>query len=90
MEGERTMGEDNHRLGKFEIGGLASAKRGQAQVEVTFEVDNNGVLSVTAKDLARNHQESITITNDQNRFVYCYFVFQMSRGDRVSMGLCLH
>ncbi|KAL5269342.1 hypothetical protein ACHWQZ_G002982 [Mnemiopsis leidyi] len=67
MEGERPMGEDNHRLGKFEISGIRPAKRGVPQIQVTFEVDNNGVLHVSAKDMERGTTESITINNDQNR-----------------------
>jgi len=67
MEGERPMGADNHKLGTFEITGIAPAKAGFPQIEVTFEVDNNGVLHVSAKDMARGKTESITINNDQNR-----------------------
>jgi molecular chaperone DnaK (HSP70) len=67
MEGERPMGADNHKLGKFEITGIAPARAGIPQIEVTFEVDNNGVLHVSAKDMARGKTESITINNDQNR-----------------------
>ena len=63
------MGKDNHRIGKFDIRGIKPAKAGNPQIEVTFEVDNNGVLQVTAKDLGRGTSESITITNDQNRLV---------------------
>lgn len=61
------MGADNHKLGKFEITGIAPARAGIPQIEVTFEVDNNGVLHVSAKDMARGKTESITINNDQNR-----------------------
>lgn len=67
VEGERALGKDNHRIGKFDIRGIKPARAGDPQIEVTFEVDNNGVLQVTAKDLGRGATETITITNDQNR-----------------------
>eukprot|EP00116_Pleurobrachia_bachei_P001554 sb/3461816/ len=67
VEGERALGKDNHRIGKFDIKGIKPARAGEPQIEVTFEVDNNGVLQVTAKDLGRGASETITITNDQNR-----------------------
>lgn len=66
-EGERAMSADNHQLGHFKIEGLKLAKRGIPQVQVTFEVDNNGVLHVSAKDLDSGKEESIKISNDQNR-----------------------
>lgn len=66
-EGERAMSADNHQLGHFKIEGLKLAKRGGPQVQVTFEVDNNGVLHVSAKDLDSGKEESIKISNDQNR-----------------------
>jgi len=66
-EGERAMSADNHQLGNFKIDGLKLAKRGVPQVQVTFEVDNNGVLHVSAKDLESGKEESIKISNDQNR-----------------------
>jgi len=66
-EGERPMTKDNHLLGSFDMTGIPSAPRGVPQIEVTFEIDSNGILQVTAKDKGTNKENSITITNDQNR-----------------------
>jgi heat shock protein 5 len=66
-EGERPMVKDNHLLGKFDLAGIPPASRGQPKIEVTFEVDSDGILKVTAEDKARGHAEKITITNDQGR-----------------------
>jgi heat shock protein 5 len=66
-EGERTLVKDNHRLGKFELTGLPPAPRGVPQVEVTFQIDENSILSVTAKERGTGKTESITITNDKGR-----------------------
>eukprot|EP01102_Stenamoeba_stenopodia_P000768 TRINITY_DN1071_c0_g1_i1.p1 TRINITY_DN1071_c0_g1~~TRINITY_DN1071_c0_g1_i1.p1 ORF type:complete len:657 (+),score=245.77 TRINITY_DN1071_c0_g1_i1:166-2136(+) len=67
FEGERAMTKDNHLLGKFELSGIPPAPRGVPQIEVTFEVDVNGILSVTAEDKGTNKKEQITITNDKSR-----------------------
>merc|ERR1712066_576290 len=66
-EGERPMTKDNHLLGKFELGGIPPAPRGQPQIEVTFEIDSNGILNVGAEDKATGKGEKITITNDKGR-----------------------
>jgi len=66
-EGERTMTKDNHLLGKFDLTGIPAAPRGVPQIEVTFEIDVNGLLRVSAEDKGTNSKESITIKNDQNR-----------------------
>lgn len=66
-EGERPMTKDNHLLGSFDLTGIPPAARGVPQVEVTFEIDSNGILQVSAKDKGTNKENSITITNDQNR-----------------------
>merc|ERR1712014_92420 len=66
-EGERPMTKDNHLLGKFELGGIAPAPRGQPQIEVTFEIDSDGILNVGAEDKASGKSEKITITNDKGR-----------------------
>ena len=66
-EGERPMTKDNHLLGKFDLNGIPPAARGTPQIEVTFEIDVNGVLRVSAEDKGAGSKESITITNDQNR-----------------------
>merc|ERR1712037_1021885 len=67
FEGERPMTKDNHLLGKFELGGIPPAPRGQPQIEVTFEIDSNGILNVGAEDKATGKGEKITITNDKGR-----------------------
>ncbi|KAI8063444.1 heat shock protein 70 family, partial [Gongronella butleri] len=66
-EGERAMTKDNNKLGKFELNGIAPAPRGVPQIEVTFEIDANGILKVSAADKASGKSESITITNDKGR-----------------------
>merc|ERR1712008_301289 len=66
-EGERAMTRDNHLLGKFDLTGLPPAPRGVPQIEVTFEIDANGILQVSAEDKGTGNKEKITITNDQNR-----------------------
>merc|ERR1711988_1353071 len=67
FEGERPMTKDNHQLGKFELGGIPPAPRGQPQIEVTFVIDSNGILNVGAEDKATGKSEKITITNDKGR-----------------------
>merc|ERR1711899_432454 len=66
-EGERPMTKDNHLLGSFDLTGIPPAARGVPQIEVTFEIDSKGMLQVSAKDKGSNKENSITITNDQNR-----------------------
>ncbi|CAL1269379.1 unnamed protein product, partial [Larinioides sclopetarius] len=66
-EGERPMTKDNHLLGKFDLNGIPPAPRGVPQIEVTFEIDVNGILKVTAEDKGTGIKEKITITNDHNR-----------------------
>lgn len=61
------MTKDNHLLGKFELGGIPPAPRGQPQIEVTFEIDSNGILNVGAEDKGTGKSEKITITNDKGR-----------------------
>jgi len=67
FEGERPMTKDNHQLGKFDLTNLPPAPRGVPQIEVTFEIDANGILQVSAEDKGTGNKEKITITNDQNR-----------------------
>jgi molecular chaperone DnaK len=62
LQGERELAKDNKSLGTFRLDGIASAPRGVPQIEITFDIDANGILSVTAKDKATNKQQSITIT----------------------------
>ncbi len=63
LQGEREMARDNRTLGKFHLTGLPPAPRGIPQVEVTFDIDANGILNVSAKDLATSKQQAITITS---------------------------
>ncbi|KAH8842534.1 78 kDa glucose-regulated protein [Pyricularia oryzae] len=67
FEGERTMTKDNNLLGKFELTGIPPAPRGQPQIEVSFELDANGILKVSAHDKGTGNTEQITITNDKGR-----------------------
>jgi len=67
FEGERPMTKDNHQLGKFDLNNIPPAPRGVPQLEVTFEIDANGILQVSAEDKGTGNKEKITITNDQNR-----------------------
>ncbi|USP79537.1 Endoplasmic reticulum chaperone BiP [Curvularia clavata] len=67
FEGERSMTKDNNQLGKFELTNIPPAPRGVPQIEVTFELDANGILKVGAVDKGTGKGESITITNDKGR-----------------------
>jgi heat shock protein 5 len=67
FEGERAMTKDNHQLGKFELTGIPPAPRGVPQIEVTFEIDANGILQVSAADKGTGKAEKITITADKGR-----------------------
>ena len=67
FEGERSMTKDNHLLGKFDLSGIPPAPRGVPQIEVTFEIDANGILNVKAEDKGTGKNEAITITNDKGR-----------------------
>jgi L1 cell adhesion molecule like protein len=66
-EGERSLTKDNNLLGKFELAGIPPAPRGVPKVDVTFEIDANGILNVSAKDQTTGKAEKITITNDKGR-----------------------
>jgi len=66
-EGERAMTKDNNLLGKFELTGIPPAPRGVPQIEVTFDVDANGILNVNAEDKSTGKANKITITNDKGR-----------------------
>merc|ERR1719464_1071349 len=67
FQGERAMTKDNIPLGKFELTNIPPAPRGVPQIEVTFEIDANGILNVRAQDKATGNEEEITITADKNR-----------------------
>ena len=67
FEGERSMTKDNNQLGKFELSGIPPAPRGVPQIEVTFDIDANGILNVSAADKSTGKESKITITNDKGR-----------------------
>jgi len=67
FEGERPMTKDNHSLGKFQLDGIPPAPRGVPQIEVTFDLDANGILNVSAHEKATGKSNQITITNDKGR-----------------------
>jgi len=67
FEGERGMTKDNRELGKFELSGIPPAPRGSPQIEVSFDVDENSILKVSAKDKSSGKEEDITISNDKGR-----------------------
>ena len=67
FEGERSMTKDNRMLGKFELSGIPAMARGKAQIEVTFDVDENSILHVGAKEKGSGSEHQITITNDKGR-----------------------
>merc|ERR1712213_270477 len=66
-EGERAMTKDNHLLGSFDLTGIPPAPRGVPQIEVSFQIDSNGILQVSAQDKGSGSKNSITVTNDNER-----------------------
>ncbi len=66
LQGEREMAADNKTLGRFHLDGIPSAPRGVPQIEVTFDIDANGIVHVSAKDLGTGHEQNITITASTN------------------------
>ena len=66
LQGERSMASDNKTLGHFQLTGIPAAPRGIPQIEVKFDIDANGIVNVTAKDLGTNKEQSITITSSTN------------------------
>ncbi|MBQ6323931.1 MAG: molecular chaperone DnaK [Bacilli bacterium] len=66
LQGERSMAADNKTLGRFQLGNIPPAPRGVPQIEVTFDIDENGIVNVKAKDLGTNKEQSITITSSTN------------------------
>ena len=66
LQGERPMAGDNKSLGMFRLDGIPPAMKGMPQIEVTFDIDSNGIVNVTAKDKATNKEQKITITNSSN------------------------
>src|SRR6218665_4179619 len=73
FEGEKAMTKDNNLLGKFELTGIPPAPRGVPQIEVTFDIDANGIMNVSAVDKSTGRENKITITNDKGRlhFLLC-------------------
>lgn len=67
FEGERALTKDNHLLGKFNLEGIPPAPRGVPQIEVTFDIDANGILNVSAIDKGTGKLSKITITNEKGR-----------------------
>ena len=66
LQGERSMADDNKTLGRFQLNNIPPAPRGVPQIEVTFNIDSNGIVNVSAKDLGTNKEQSITITYSSN------------------------
>ena len=66
LQGERPMAADNKTLGNFQLTGIPAARRGVPKIEVTFDIDANGIVNVTAKDLGTNKSQKITITSNTN------------------------
>jgi len=67
FEGERQLTKDNNCLGKFNLDGIPPAPRGVPQIEVSFDIDENGILNVSATDKSTNKSNKITITNNKGR-----------------------
>ena len=68
------MTKDNNILGKFELSGIPPAPRGVPQIEVTFDVDANGILNVSAVDKSTGKENKITITNDKGKLFFFFFL----------------
>jgi len=66
LQGERELAKDNRQIGRFRLDGITPAPRGVPQIEVTFDIDTNGILSVSAKDKATNKEQKITISGSTN------------------------
>jgi heat shock protein 1/8 len=66
-EGERSMTKDNNKLGEFQLDGIPAMPRGQPQIEVSFDIDTNGILNVSAEEKTTGKKQNITITNDGSR-----------------------
>ena len=67
FEGERTLTKDNNLLGTFQLDGIPPAPRGVPQIEVTFDVDANGIMNIEALDKGSGNKNNVTITNDSGR-----------------------
>jgi heat shock protein 1/8 len=73
-EGERQMTKDNNLLGKFNLEGIPPMARGQPQIEVTFDIDANGILNVSAADKSTGKSNQITITNEKGFHLIYSFI----------------
>jgi hypothetical protein len=82
FEGERAMTKDNNLLGKFELTGIPPAPRGVPDIEVTFDIDVNGILKVSAIDKSTGKENKITITNDKGKttklFLFFFYIWKTS------------
>ena len=65
LQGEAELAKDNHRVGNFDISNIRASPHGEEKVDVTFNIDANGILQVTAKDVRTGNSESLTITSDK-------------------------
>ena len=81
-EGERAMTKNNNLLGTFELSGIPPAPRGVPQIEVTFDIDANSILNVTAKDTSTGKSNKITITNDKDRLSAAEFDWMVADAER--------
>ncbi|CAF3323214.1 unnamed protein product [Rotaria socialis] len=81
-EGERSMTRDNHLLGKFDLEGIPAAPRGVPQIEVTFDVDANGILHVTAEDKSTGRNKRIEIKNDKGRLTQAEIQRMVSEAEK--------
>ena len=82
FEGERAMTKDNNRLGQFDLSGIPPAPRGVPQIEVTFDLDANGILNVSAKEMSSGKEKNITIKNDKGRLSQAEIDRMVSEADR--------
>lgn len=80
-EGERAMTKDNNLLGKFELTGIPPAPRGVPQIEVTFDIDANGIMNVSAVDKSTGKENKITITNDKGKCLISFCAWMVNCGD---------
>merc|ERR1719487_1055041 len=86
FEGERKMTKDNHQLGKFNLEGIPPAPRGVPQIEVTFDIDANGILNVGAQDKSTGKSNQITITNEKGRLSQADIDRMVSEAEKFEEG----
>ncbi|RDB24857.1 glucose-regulated [Hypsizygus marmoreus] len=90
FEGERGLTKHNNPLGKFELSGIPPAPKGVPQIEVTFEMDANGIMKISAADKGTGKSESITITNDKDRFTDEEILRMVAEGEQFAADDELH